>query len=140
MSSTLSVEQFKDHFDCGQFDYGDTIPQVRDKDIATAIREMSSIINMSLYPNEDVNLLAQNYLTAHFLTSCLTAVKTSGQAVFNRSSRSVGSISESVVVPDWMTKGHFALYATTYYGQKWLTLTKPYLIGHMFCVAGRTTP
>ncbi len=133
MNKILSVEQFKEHFDGGQFAYGDDIPQVRDKDITAAISEMSSTINMNLYPNEDMNLLAQKYLTAHFLINDLNAVGTGGQAVFNKSSR-------SVAIPDWMTKGHFALYATTYYGQKWLTITKPYLIGHMFCVAGGTTP
>ncbi len=137
---TVSVDQFKEHFDRGQFTYGDDIPQVRDKDITAAIREMSSIINTGLYPDEDASLLAQKYLTAHFLTNDLTAAQSGGQAVFSQTSRSVGSISESVAIPDWMMQGQLAPYATTYYGQKWLMLTKPYLIGRVSCVAGGTTP
>ncbi len=134
MNKILSVEQFKDHFDRGQFTYGDTIPQVRDKDIAAAINEVSLTINLRLFPNEDMNLLAQKLLTAHFLTEDLRAEETKGQAVFNQSNRTVGSISESIAIPDWVMRGQLAIYATTHYGVKWLRISAPFLIGWIHCV------
>jgi hypothetical protein len=39
-----------------------------------------------------------------------------------------------------MKQGEFAFYATTYYGQKWLILSKPYLDGAVFSVEGGTMP
>jgi hypothetical protein len=39
-----------------------------------------------------------------------------------------------------MKAGEFAFYCTTYYGQKWLMLTKPYLDGAVYTVGGGTNP
>ncbi len=136
----LDADQFKLHFDRGQFTYGDTPPAIRDKDIVAAIGEMEAIINAGLYPGEDTQTLAKLYLTAHFLTLDIQASKTGGQPTFSFSPRAVGSISASMDIPDWMKKGLFAQYATTYYGQKWLALTKPYTIGVVRTIAGTTQP
>ncbi len=136
---TLTVDQFKDHFDRGQFTFGD-LPGIRDKDITAAIAEMQAIINEGLYPSDEIQSLAKLYLTAHFLTLDSGAAESGGQPVFNQSSRSVGSISESLAIPDWMMQGDFATFASTYYGQKWLMLTKPYLTGFITVVGGDTRP
>jgi len=135
---TITATEFKTYFDRGQFSYGTELPSIRDADIATAIAEAEAIFNHDIYSNEDIEKLALYYLTAHFLRLDTDAVDSAGQANFNQNSRSADGISESLSIPDWMTQGDFALYATTYYGQKWLALTKPYLDGAVLSVPGGT--
>ncbi len=139
-SNELDVTTFKEHFDHGQFMYGDTPPSVRDKDIVSAVSEMQAILNPTLYPTETSCNLAKLYLTAHFLTLDLGASESGGQPVYNQTSRSVGSISESISVPDWMTQGSYSYFSTTYYGQKWLIITRPYFSTYIGCVTGGTRP
>lgn len=140
MHNHITAAQFKDHFDRGQFDYGADVPQVRDKDVESAIDEMSAVIDIQLYPTQKISTQAQAYMTAHFLTLDLGASDTGGQPVFNQSSRSVGSISESLAIPGWMMEGTNAQYAITYYGQKWLMMVKQYTTGTMMIVGGGTQP
>ena len=84
--------------------------------------------------------LAEHYLTAHFLTTDVDAADSGGQSRLLQTSRSADGVSESVDIPDWMKQGEFAFYATTYYGQKYLILSKPYLDGAIFSVEGGTMP
>ena len=132
-------EEFREYFDRGQFAYGDTAPAVRDKDIESAIAEATAVFNTALYP-EEVVTIAFLYLTAHFLSLDIDASNSGGQPSFNQTSRSADGISESVQIPEWMMKGDFAFYSTTYYGQKWLMLTRPYLDGVVRVVCGATRP
>jgi len=132
-------EEFREYFDRGQFTYGDTAPAVRDKDIDSAIAEATAVFNTALYPDE-VATIAFLYLTAHFLSLDIDASNSGGQPSFNQTSRSADGISESVQIPEWMMKGDFAFYSTTYYGQKWLMLTRPYLDGVVMVVEGSTRP
>lgn len=138
--SCITATDFKDYFDRGQFTYGETLPDVRDKDIDQAIAEAVATFNEYLFPDEDTCKQALLYLTAHYLVNDLNAANSGGQAVFNQNSRSVDGVSESLSIPDWMNTGDFSLYATTYYGQKYLMLCKPYLDGAVYVVNGRTTP
>jgi len=144
MTCTITVEEFKDYFDRGQFTYGSSVPyvypEVRDKDITAAIAEAEAVFNPGLFPDEDTCKQALSYLTAHFLQQDLEAVPSSGQAKYNQSSRSADGISESLSIPEWMNEGEFAFYTTTYYGQKYLILAKPYLDGAVFAVSGATQP
>lgn len=139
MSCTITATEFKTHFDRGQFSYGSAIPAIRDIDIDSAITEAKAVVNENIYPTEDICKLALVYLSAHFLQLDTGGGEdTNGQPVYNQVSRSVGSISESLHVPEWMKEGDFALYSTTYYGQKWLALTKPYLGGAIYSIQGGT--
>jgi hypothetical protein len=140
MSCTITATEFKSYFDRGQFTYGTTLPSVRDKDIDSAIAEMEAVINQDLYPTEAICQQAKLYLTAHFLQNDTDASDSGGQPNFIQNSRSADGISESVSIPDWMNKNEFAFYATTYYGQKWLMLTKPYIDGAVYVVTGATQP
>lgn len=140
MSCTITAAEFKDYFDRGQFDYGTDPPAIRDKDIDSAIAEAQAVFNGDLYPDEETCKQALYYLTAHFLQKDFEAVESGGQPSFIQSSRSADGISESLSIPDWMNQGEFAFYATTYYGQKWLMLSKPYLDGAVFTVYGATLP
>lgn len=130
---------FKDYFDRGQFLYGPTVPDVRDKDIDQAIAEARAVFNPDLYPVEDQDL-AELYLTAHFLQTDLSAEESGGQSILLQSARSVDGVSESLAVPDWMLEGELAAYSTTYWGQKFLTLSRPYMGGGVFVVGGTTLP
>lgn len=145
MSCTITVAEFESFFDRGQFLYGSTspytYPEVRDADIDKAIAEALAVFNGDLYP-ADTGICEQalNYLTAHFVQLDLETIESSGQTKLLQTSRSADGVSESVSVPDWMNQGEFAFYATTYYGQKFLILSKPYLDGAVYSVPGATQP
>lgn len=137
----VTVASFKTTFSRGQFDYGTTLPAIRDEDITAALAEANAVFNPGIYPADGtVADLALSYLTAHFLQSDTEAADGQGQSRFIQNSRSVDGVSESLEIPDWMKQGEFAFYCTTYYGQKWLILTKPYLDGAVFVIEGGTTP
>ena len=140
MICEITVSDFKDFFDRGQFVYGTTVPSIRDKDITAAIAEASAVFNFDLYPTETVCKQALLYLTAHFLLLDTDASETGGAAHYNSLSHSADGISQSFSIPEWMTQGEYGFYTTTYYGQKWAALTKPYTDGAVYAVGGATTP
>jgi hypothetical protein len=135
----ITVEQFKTYFD-RNFTFGPTLPDVRDQDVQKAIDEAATVFNPDLYDVEADRDLAELYLSAHFLQNDLDAAEGEGQAQLLQQSRSVGSVSESMAIPDWMLQSDYSFYTTTYYGQKFLTITKPYLDGAVFSVGGATLP
>jgi hypothetical protein len=113
---------------------------ITDNDIDKAIDEAECVFNHDLYPNTDIEKKCLLYLTAHFLKTDYDAAESGAGTMLLQNSRSVGSVSESVNIPDWMNNGEFSFYAVTYYGQKFIILSKPYLDGAVFCVAGATQP
>jgi hypothetical protein len=137
---TPTITTFKAFFDRGQFTYGDDTTCARDSDISEAISEAEAVFNPDLYPVDtpDIGTKAEMYLTAHFLQCDIEACDSGGQAKNQQVSRSADGVSESVNIPDWMKQGDFALYSTTYYGQKYLLLSRPYLGGAVFVVGGAT--
>jgi len=137
---TITATEFKSYFDRGQFTYGVDLPNIRDKDIDSAIAEALAVFNQDLYPTDELGKQALYYLSAHFLQTDTNSAESGGQSAFSQASRSADGLSESLSIPDWMNQGEFAFYATTYYGQKWMMLSKPYLDGAVFIVAGTTTP
>lgn len=140
MSCTITATEFKTYFDRGQFAYSEDLPDVRDKDIDSAIAEAVATSNGDLFPDDDTCKQALYYLTAHYLTNDLYAADSGGQSAFIQSSRSADGVSESLSIPEWMNTGEFSFYATTYYGQKYLMLCKPYIDGAIFVVGGSTRP
>jgi len=71
------------------------------------------------------------YLVAHYLVGDLNAngLQSTGNGLI--SSKTVGNVSASYIVPKWMQKESYSFYTTTYYGTKYLTLTRPYRIGNI---------
>jgi hypothetical protein len=138
MSVVLTIADFKAQFDRGQFTYSETLPDIRDKDITSAIAEAEAVFNHNLYPTEVIEKQALLYLTAHFLQNDIEASESGGQVKLLQASRSADGLSESNAIPDWMNNGDFALYATTYYGQKFLTISRPYLVGAVYAIGGAT--
>ncbi len=141
---TITVEEFKTQFDRGEFTYGDTVPKVRDKDITDALKNASNLFNQDLYPRpsesypNDVGKQALLYLTAHELKKMLNEVSDQGQPQYNQNSRSVGSISESLTIPEWMNESVFAYFTTTAYGIRYLILSKPFMDGAAYSISGAT--
>lgn len=138
MSCTITIAEFKAQFDRGQFVYSAILPDVRDTDISKAITEALAIFNSDIYPTEAICKLALLYLTAHFLSLDIGAGDNGAQPVYNQTSRSVGSISESVQLPDWVSQSYLSIYMTTYYGQKWIALSLPHMVGGVYSVPGGT--
>lgn len=137
---TVTIASFKTQFP-RNFTFGSVLPDVLDDDITKAIAEKDAVFNPEIYPTDhpEIGTLAEHYLTAHFLASDIDAADSGGQPRFAQSSRSADGVSESLAIPDDL-KGEFAFYCTTYYGQKWLMLTRPYLGGAVFSVEGGTQP
>lgn len=144
MSVTITVEEFKTYFDRGQFEFGDSdpyeFPEIRDKDIESAIAEAEAVFNHDIYPDETNEKIALYYLTAHFVQKDLDAVGEEGAATFIKTSHSADGLSESMQIPEELQSGVLSFFGTTYYGQKWWTITKPYLDGAVYTVSGATTP
>lgn len=113
---------------------------VRDKDIQNAIDMAGDIFNDSLYP-DNTTTKAQCYLTAHFLQTDIDAIVSgSVQPDFLMTAKAAQGVSASYEIPDWMKTNDFYFYTTTIYGYRFLMLSKPYLDGGVFSVAGATQP
>lgn len=138
---SVTIESFKLQFS-RSFTFGTVLPDILDDDITKAIAEKDAVFNFDLYPSEkpEIGTLAEHYLAAHFLVSDVDAADSGGQVRLLQTSRSADGVSESLDIPDWMKAGEFAFYSTTYYGQKFLILSKPYLDGVVLVVAGGTNP
>lgn len=136
----VTLASFKAKF-ARNFTFGDSAPDIMDADITNAIAEKDAVFNFSLYPSDhpEIGTLAEHYLTAHFLQSDVNAADSGGQPTALQNSRSADGVSESLHIPEWVM-GELVFYWSTYYGQKWLILTKPYLDGAVFVVSGGTNP
>jgi hypothetical protein len=138
MVYTPTVQTFKTKFARGQFPYGTVLPDILDADISDAIAEAEAVFNPGLYPADypEIGTLCELYLTAHFLVTDIDAADSGGQTRLLQNSRSVDGVSESLEIPDWMKNSEFA---TTYYGQKFLIHSRPFIIGQGIAIAGGAT-
>ena len=108
----------------------------QDEDIANAIIEASINFNKGLFKDCKTAKFIFGYLVAHYLTIDFRNALGNGQ-VGLVSSKTVGSVSESYSIPNWiMNNAALAPYATTGYGMKYASLIRPYLIGNVFVVKG----
>jgi hypothetical protein len=144
--STITVADFKAHF-TRDFTYysgtGCEREAVTDADISKAFLEASANFNDGLFSADDICKLCYLYLTAHFLVvDFQMAAQGLNSVGYNPvSSRSVGPVSEGYAIPEWVSKSTtLGQYTTTRYGQKYLALIRPLLIGNVGLAAGYTTP
>jgi hypothetical protein len=115
---------------------------ITDADLTKAFTEAKINFNQGLFGTDDQLKTTFLYLAAHYLVNDLqTATAGVGSAgFFPVTSRSVGSVSESYGLPNWMMNDPvFGAYATTRYGQKYLSLIKPLLVGNVAVYEGATT-
>ncbi len=117
--------------------YNDTVLNyTQDSDILNAMAEANVNFNEGLFPSETTAKLVFMYLVAHYLTVDFNNALGSG-IIGIATSRSVGSVSESYTIPNWiLNNAGLAPYATTGYGIKYATLIRPYLVGNFFIVKG----
>lgn len=115
---------------------------IQDADIMRAFKEANVNFNAALFGDNDTIKMVFLYLAAHYLVIDLNNAMNPlamGFMGFTQS-KSVGSVSESFAVPQWMLNNAIlSQYAQTGYGRKYLSLIQPYLVGNIIFVPGRTT-
>lgn len=125
-------------------DYEDDIfNYVLDSDITKAFAEAQINLNQALFGSDAQVELGYLYLTAHYMVMDIRGaqkgIESTGE--FAVSGRSVGSVSENYVIPDAYKDSPFLGYlAKTSYGQKYLSLIMPNLVGNVNAVCGATNP
>ena len=120
--------------------YNDSVLNyTQDADILNAIAEANVNFNEGLFPDQATAKLVFLYLVAHYLTIDFRNALGNNQ-IGLVASKSVGSVSESYSIPNWiMNNAGLAPYATTGYGIKYCSLIRPYLVGNFFIVKGSIT-
>ena len=120
--------------------YNDSVLNyTQDSDILEAINEAFVNFNEGLFPDEATAKLVFLFLVAHYLTIDF-GIATGGIQVGLTTSKSVGSVSESYSIPNWLlNNAALSSYATTPYGIKYASLIRPYLVGNFFIVKGGVT-
>lgn len=135
-----TVRDFKDYF-FRDFPYGTSKESVMDQDITSALSDADFNFNPSLFSTQEKYTLGFLCLSAHFLVMNLRASSqgVAGQYAWLQSSKSVGSVSEGLSIPQRILDNpEMAMLSKTTYGAKYLMLILPQLAGQIFSVHGRT--
>lgn len=115
---------------------------IQDSDILRAFNEAKINFNANLFSDDDTIKMVFLYLAAHYLVVDLNNSMNPlamGFMGFTQS-KSVGSVSQSFALPDFVTKNAvLSQYMQTGYGAKYVSLIYPYLIGNVVLIKGRTT-
>lgn len=115
---------------------------IQDSDIERAFKEAKVNFNVSFFLDYKTAEMVFYYLAAHYLIIDLTNRQNPFLMGYKglTQSKSVGSVSESYAIPQWMMNNQvLGTYAQTGYGRKYLSLIQPYLIGNVILTPGRTT-
>ena len=115
---------------------------ITDLDINKAFTEADFNFNAGLFGDDNALRMTFLYLAAHYLVNDMQAAKDglTTASKYPVSSRSVGPVSESYAIPDWAIKDPvLGAFMTTGYGQKYISLIKPLLIGNAAVYQGATT-
>lgn len=123
--------------------YNDSIDNyIQESDIERAFLEAKVNFNTSWYSDDETAEMVFYYLAAHYLIIDLTNRMNPLSMGYKglTQSKSVGSVSESYAIPQWMLNNQMlSAYAQTGYGRKYLSLIQPYLVGNIIYTPGRTT-
>jgi hypothetical protein len=123
------------------FPYGKTLETVTDADITNAIQMASYNFNADFWPDQPLFTLGYLLLSAHYLVLNLrgSSQGIAGQYSWLQTSKSVGSVSEGLQVPDRILANPLmAMYSKTTYGAKYLELVLPMLTGQIYTALGDT--
>ncbi len=115
---------------------------ISDNDILRAFSEAKVNFNPDFFAEEETAIMVFCYLSAHYLVIDLNNAQSPFALGFMgfTQSKSVGSVSESYGIPQWMMKNPvLSAYAQTGFGRKYLSLIMPYLRGNIILTPGRTT-
>lgn len=122
----------------------DMLGYVCPQDITNAFAEAQVTFNQDLFSSDPSVILAYLYCTAHYLVNDLkTAAQgvNSNGAIFPIASKSVGSVSTSYAIPDrFKDNAQLAFFTSSGYGQKYLSMLLPNLVGNFGAVHARTNP
>ena len=111
----------------------------RDEDITNAMNEAVVNFNENLFSDDDTKKMVFLYLTAYYLTVDFQNAMGGAYKGITQS-KSVGSVSESYAIPQWMLNSPLlSMYTGNGYGMKYLSLIRPYLIGNIYLAKGATT-
>ena len=116
---------------------------ITDTDINRAFSEAKGSFNPELFSDCNTAQLYFCYLAAHYLVMDINNAENALSMGFNGmvASKSVGSVSESYGIPQWvMNNPQYALLAQTGYGRKYLLHTFPIArAAALILTPGRTT-
>lgn len=138
-----TVADFKAYF-FRDFPFGDD-PEtsVTDADITKAFGQTDVNINQALFSSQASYNIGYLLLAAHYLVTDMTMSTQglNGQYSFLEQSKSVGSVSQSFAIPQYILDyPYMAMLTKTNYGAKYVQLLLPQLAGNMFSVHGSTRP
>lgn len=141
----VTIEDFKAHF-YRDFTYGtlsENCDVIADEDLSKAFDEAKINFNPALWSTQGELKIALLYAVAHYLVIDIQMSKegVDSSGGFPVNSRSVGSISESYQIPNWVSSSpYLSMFASTKYGLKYCSLLRPRLVGNVQVFAGLTTP
>lgn len=134
-----TVSDFKNQFS-RDFPYGTDIDNdVVDADITSAFQYTNFSINQGFFGDQGSYSLAYNLLSAHYLVTNLRASSQgiNGQYNWLQNSKGVGQVNEAFSIPQRILDNpYFSSFSKTNYGQSYLMLIMPQLVGQMFGVYG----
>lgn len=121
---------------------GDKNDYILDSDITKAFGQAKINFNEELFGEEETIKIAYLWLTAFYLVIDIQASSSGLASSFQgfTSSKSVGDVSESFSIPQWMMNSPiFGYYYNNAYGRKYLSLLAPYCTGNIIYSIGGTT-
>jgi hypothetical protein len=147
MAQPAVVSDFKAQFD-RDFTYGTSMETVRDADITRAFNMADMVFNESLWASTAEAKIAYLYASAHILVLNIQGtgglgVKSGvdshgGGVILNKS---VGQVSVAFQLPDSLANNPILYqFQRTGYGQQYLQLLTPRLVGAGFAVSGWRDP
>lgn len=123
----------------------DIYDYVLDADIQRAFDEAKMTFNQGLISDGTTAsiTMAFLYVSAHYLVNDIRTSKASlsGDGFNPVQSRTVGSVTESYMIPDRYKRSPIIIfYSKSGYGQKYLAMILPAMVGNIQVAAGWTTP
>ena len=120
------------------------LKNVTDDDLKAAIADAANFgINECFFDTQANFTRSFLFLAAHYLVGNIAASMEglSSQYTWITQSKSVGDISESYQIPEWMARDPMLCdFSKTRYGAKFLTIISPYMVGHMFPLCRASNP
>lgn len=122
---------------------GANLDKVYDADITSALAAAGVNFNVGLFTDQTSYAYCFNLLAAHYLVQTLisSAQGIQGQGEWLVQQKSAGNVSEAFAIPEYIQKHpSLALLSKTRYGQQYLELMLPKMIGNIITVFGPTKP
>jgi hypothetical protein len=139
--SNPSIQDFKDYFH-RDFPFGTSLDTVTDKDISSALSDSDINFNFDLFDSQQAYTIGFLNLSAHFLVMNLRSSSQGVSGMFDwlESSKSVGSVSEGITIPQRILDNpQLSMLSKTNYGAKFLMQILPSLTAQVFTTQGATT-